>query len=148
VTPSGQGGPPAFPIHAGCVCLDGRGLLILGPSGAGKSSLALELMTLGARLVADDRCLLAPDPAGGLRASCPPPLRGLIEVRGVGILRAPAVEQTALALVVDLGQAETERLPPRRQWTQYGARIDLVLGPPSRHLAGALLLHLRFGRHA
>ena len=34
---------------------DGRGLLILGPSGAGKSALALQLIALGARLVADDR---------------------------------------------------------------------------------------------
>lgn len=42
-------------LHASCVALDGRGLLILGPSGSGKSALALELMALGADLVADDR---------------------------------------------------------------------------------------------
>ena len=45
-------------IHAGAVGIGGRGLLILGPSGAGKSALALALMGLGARLVADDRVIL------------------------------------------------------------------------------------------
>ena len=42
-------------MHASCVAVQGKGVLILGPSGAGKSSLALQLMALGADLVADDR---------------------------------------------------------------------------------------------
>ena len=42
-------------LHATCVAVDGRGLLILGPSGSGKSALALQLIALGAQLVADDR---------------------------------------------------------------------------------------------
>ena len=41
-------------MHATTVALRGRGLLILGPSGSGKSTLALQLMAVGARLVADD----------------------------------------------------------------------------------------------
>ena len=41
-------------LHASCIAVHGRGVLILGPSGAGKSSLALQLMALGADLVADD----------------------------------------------------------------------------------------------
>ena len=42
-------------IHAGCVMLGRKGVLLLGPSGAGKSELALRLIDDGARLVADDR---------------------------------------------------------------------------------------------
>lgn len=42
-------------IHASCVAIGAKGVLILGESGAGKSDLALRLMDEGARLVADDR---------------------------------------------------------------------------------------------
>ncbi|MFZ9450406.1 MAG: HPr kinase/phosphorylase [Alphaproteobacteria bacterium] len=75
-------------VHATCVAIDGAGILLRGPSGAGKSDLALRLVDGGAALVADDRvdlrrrgtCLVASPPA---------PLRGLVEARGVGILRVP-----------------------------------------------------------
>lgn len=93
------------------------GLLILGASGAGKSGLALEMMARGAVLVADDRTVLRRE-AGGLVADAPDSLRGLIEARGVGILRARAHGPVTLALAVDLARAEPERLPPDR-------RIDL-----------------------
>ena len=91
----------------------GRGLLILGPSGAGKSALAWQLLSLGARLVADDRTVVT---AGdeGLTLSCPPTIRGLIEARGIGLLRAETVSSAPLVLAVDLGRTETDRLPPRR----------------------------------
>jgi HPr kinase/phosphorylase len=46
-------------LHASCIALEGRGLLILGPSGAGKSSLAIRMMALGASLVSDDRTLVS-----------------------------------------------------------------------------------------
>ncbi|MEO1532556.1 MAG: serine kinase, partial [Pseudomonadota bacterium] len=46
------------PLHASAVALGERGLLILGPSGAGKTRLALELVALGAELVADDRVIV------------------------------------------------------------------------------------------
>ena len=56
-------------IHASCVALAGKGVLILGDSGAGKSDLALRLMDDGARLVADDRTeLYASSAAGYARA--------------------------------------------------------------------------------
>jgi len=42
-------------LHASCVCLEGRAVLIRGASGSGKSGLALQLIALGAALVADDR---------------------------------------------------------------------------------------------
>ncbi|SEH82184.1 HPr kinase/phosphorylase [Paracoccus alkenifer] len=132
-------------IHASAVAVEGRGLLILGPSGAGKSSLALALMAQGAQLVADDRVLLDAR-AGRLIAACPPPLAGRIEARGVGILAAAPAGPTPLALVVDLGRAETMRLPPRRSITLLGIALPLVLGPMGPHLAPALRQLLAGGR--
>lgn len=62
------------------------GVLITGESGSGKSELALELVSRGHRLVADDATeftLIAPDVIDG---SCPDLLRDLLEVRGLGVL--------------------------------------------------------------
>ncbi len=62
------------------------GVLITGESGSGKSELALELITRGHRLVADDApelTQIAPDVIDG---SCPEMLQDLLEVRGLGIL--------------------------------------------------------------
>lgn len=132
-------------IHASAVAIGGRGLLILGPSGAGKSSLALALMAQGALLVADDRVQLSVRD-GGLVAACPAPLLGRIEARGVGILSAAAAGPVPVAQVVDLGRAETMRLPPRRSITLHGVGLPLVLGPMGPHLAPALRQLLLGGR--
>ena len=62
------------------------GVLITGESGSGKSELALELITRGHRLVADDApefIQIAPDVIDG---TCPEMLQDLLEVRGLGIL--------------------------------------------------------------
>ena len=82
---------PGLTLHATCVAVEGRGVLITGPSGAGKSSLALALMAYGARLVADDRVTLS-QVDGALWATCPPTIRGMIEARGIGLLNADALE--------------------------------------------------------
>lgn len=134
-------------LHASCVAVDRRGLLILGPSGAGKSALALRLLALGADLVADDRTDLARR-GDALIASCPVPIRGLIEARGIGLLRAPPLDSAEIALVVDLGQLETDRLPPQRRITILGCELSLVLQPQNNHFPDALMLYLRHGRHA
>lgn len=134
-------------MHASCVDHGGRGLLILGPSGSGKSALALELMAMGARLVADDRTLLTL--AGeGVEARCPPALLGMIEARGLGLLNADPVSFTRIALAVDLGSRETERLPPIRHISVLGKPVDLVLGQEGRHFPAALLRYLTAGRRA
>jgi HPr kinase/phosphorylase len=62
------------------------GVLITGESGSGKSELALELVTRGHRLVADDApefTQIAPDVLDG---TCPELLLDLLEVRGLGVL--------------------------------------------------------------
>ena len=100
-------------LHASAVSFRGRGLLILGPSGAGKSALALELMAFGCDLVSDDRTIVTVRD-GRLWASAPDTIRGRIEARGLGILRARAVAETALVAAADLAQVETARLPEER----------------------------------
>jgi HPr kinase/phosphorylase len=73
-------------IHGVFMEIMAIGVLITGPSGIGKSELALELITRGHRLVADDApqfSRLAPDIING---TCPEPLRDFLEVRGLGII--------------------------------------------------------------
>jgi len=135
-------------LHASCVAVEGNGLLTLGPSGAGKSALAIRLITLGAVLVSDDRTRVIAT-GGRLHASCPnPALQGLVEARGLGILRAPAVESVSLSLVIDLGKPEPDRLPPVRTVTILGIPLTLVLHPQNDHFPDALMLYLRHGRQA
>ncbi|MFN7269838.1 MAG: HPr kinase/phosphorylase [Cereibacter sp.] len=134
-------------LHASCVALEGRGLLILGPSGSGKSSLALQMIGLGAALVADDQVDVT-CAGDALVAAAPPALAGLIEARGVGLLRAGPVASVPLHLAVDLGQPASPRLPDRHGIVLLEKRIALVEGPLSAHLPVALLLYLRGGRHA
>lgn len=143
--PSPQGRDTEI-LHASCVSVAGRALLILGPSGAGKSSLALRLLALGAGLVSDDRTAITP--AGqALMASCPSPvLSGLVEARGIGLLHVAPAGPAPLALVADLGQTEPDRLPPRRTITLMGYTLPLVLRPQNDHLPEALFLYLKGGR--
>jgi hypothetical protein len=108
-------------IHAGCVVLAAAaralgapadaGVLLLGESGAGKSDLALRLIAMGAELVADDRCELFVT-SEQLRAAAPRALAGMIEVRGVGIVRVAFRADARIALAVRLSAPATIcRLP-------------------------------------
>ena len=97
-------------VHASCVAFEGMGVLLRGPSGSGKSDLALRAVEAGARLVADD--LVALDLRGGhIWASPLPRAGGRLEVRGIGIVRLPALDGAPLVLIADL--ASPERLPER-----------------------------------
>src|SRR5919205_3670266 len=82
-------------VHGTCVARSGAGVLLLGPAGAGKSDLALRLLSRGFDLVADDQVVIE----DGV-ACPPPPLAGLMEVRGVGIVRLAYVAAARLALGV------------------------------------------------
>ncbi len=101
----------ALQIHATCVALDGAGILIRGPSGSGKSDLALRLLDRGAKLVADDRVDLAARD-GHLAASPPESLSGLLEVRGMAIVRLEYLPDVPITIVVDLTDRQViARLP-------------------------------------
>ena len=134
-------------IHASAVAFGTTGLLILGASGSGKSSLALELMAMGARLVADDRVVATPDLNGGLRLSAPPPLEGLIEARGVGLLRihyAPAMALWA----VTLDDVETARLPERHETVIADVTLPLIRKVESPAFPAMLCALMNGGRAA
>jgi serine kinase of HPr protein (carbohydrate metabolism regulator) len=98
-------------LHASCVALSGAGVVLLGPSGCGKSDLALRLIDAGGRLVADD-CLVVERRGNRLIGRPAENVAGLIEVRGLGIMRLEHCSSTPLALVVALGAPEA-RLPER-----------------------------------
>ena len=98
-------------VHATCIAIDGRGILLRGPSGSGKSDLALRLIDEGALLVSDDQVILT-EADGGLTASAPATIAGRMEVRGIGIVSMPHLPQVGLTLVVDLvAAAKIERMP-------------------------------------
>lgn len=134
-------------LHATCVALDGAGLLILGPSGSGKSGLALQLMALGCHLISDDqtRLFLRDDI---LWAAAVPTLAGRIEARFIGILAAPHLPGARVALAVDLGRTETERLPVDRSIEHFGVSIPCLHRTDGAHFPAGLLLYLRAGRIA
>ena len=77
---------PRVTLHGVFMEIYSIGVLITGESGSGKSELALELLSRGHRLVADDApefTQIAPDVLDG---ACPELLQDLLELRGLGVL--------------------------------------------------------------
>src|SRR6266581_9597866 len=113
-------------LHTTAIAIDGRAVLLRGGSGSGKSDLALRLIDAGARLVADDQSELFRR-GDTLIVRAPATIAGLLEVRGIGIVRLDALAEAPVALIVDLVPAETlERLPVRRTETILGLTLPLI----------------------
>ena len=104
-------------VHGSCVARDGAGVLIVGPSGAGKSDLTLRLLNRGFALVADDQV----DISNGL-ARAPEALAGLLEVRGIGIVKMAHLPAVKLNLVISLTD-QPERLPRPEQHAALGLPV-------------------------
>ncbi len=134
-------------IHGTCVAVQEKGLLIIGASGTGKSSLALQMMALGAQLVADDRVELTGQ-ADHVMAAGLPQIRGLIEARGIGLLRAEAARPVRLAFVVDMDQAEPARLPEPTEILVLKQTVPLLRGAGVPNLAAGLIQLVKMGRVA
>jgi HPr kinase/phosphorylase len=114
-------------IHATAVALSGtNGVLLLGASGCGKSDVALRLLDRDAALIADDRVVLtAVD--GLLFAAAPESGRGLLEVRGVGVVRLPperCARYVQIKMAVKLDEAP-ERMPENEVMTWLGVDVPL-----------------------
>ena len=128
-------------IHASCVAIDGRGVLIAGPSGSGKSDLALRLIDRGATLVSDDYTELS-QVGRSLHANAPATIAGKIEVRALGICALPHVEGAPVALFVAADPAP-ERMPEPATMTVAGVELPLLalaLTEPSAPLKVELAL--------
>lgn len=123
--------------QAGAVAIGGRSLLIEGAPGSGKSSLALALIDRGAVLIGDDGVALEAE-NGRLLASPAPATAGLIEVRGVGLIRRETAARVPAALILRL-DPEAPRFIDAPEWTERaGIALPLVrLWPESP------ILHLR-----
>lgn len=128
-------------LHATCVALpptwrsksDEEHLCVLlrGDSGSGKSDLALRLLDEGWRLVADDQTSVVAS-SGGLIASAPPAIAGLLEVRGLGLMPFPREPRGQVCLIADLVTAEqVERLPEETHSMISGIRLRCVALDPS-----------------
>ena len=111
-------------VHGVCLDVLGMGVLITGDSGVGKSELALELISRGSGLVADDVVELYRVGPETIEARCPALLRDYLEVRGLGVLNIRTIFGEAalrprknLKLIVHLQRpagseaAPLERLP-------------------------------------
>jgi len=134
-------------VHATCVALRPRGrtwraILLRGPSGAGKSDLALRLIEGGARLVADDQTELVRR-GNSVFATAPARIAGLIEARGVGIVRLARdqlVARAPVALLVDLAPPERlERLPEPAHERLLGLDLPVLMLAPFEASASAKL---------
>ena len=95
--------------HATFVQIEGKGVLLCGKSGVGKSDLAFRMIEgYGAQLVADDVVIIKSE-KNALYGEASENLKGLLEVRGVGIAKYDYIPKSAIDLVVDLVD-ETEKI--------------------------------------
>ena len=137
----------AVVLHGTAVALGGRGLLVLGSSGAGKSGLALRLIAMGAKLVADDRVELRREGSGAaerLLARAPAPLAGLIEARGVGVLRLEPQGEVAIDLAADLDRSPSARMPQAATITLLGREVELILARDVPNIDSVLMISMRY----
>jgi HPr kinase/phosphorylase len=137
---------PKTLVHGVFMDVLGLGVLITGESGLGKSELALELISRGHGLVADDAVELSRTAPNFVEGQCPPLLQNLLEVRGLGLLDIRTIfgetsvrRKMKIKLIVHLVRMSPEtfeRLPTRDQFED-------ILGIPIRRV----MLQVAAGRN-
>ena len=126
-------------LHGVLMDVLGLGLFITGDSGAGKSELALELISRGHGLVADDIVEFSRIAPTVLEGRCPPLLQDVIEVRGLGILNIRTIfgetacrRKMKLKLVVHLQRRQPGQEDPLR--LTLDSEQQTILGVPLRRV--------------
>lgn len=104
-------------IHGVFMDVLGVGVLLSGESAVGKSELALELITRGHQLIADDAPEFTRVSPDILRGNCPEVLRDFLEVRGLGLINISAMfgegaikHSEELQLILHLSRVSEDRL--------------------------------------
>jgi len=136
-------------VHATAIALGGNAVLIRGAPGSGKSDLALRCLAIAptalipcpAALVADDRVDLSRS-GNRIMAEAPAPIRGQLEVRGLGVLSVPCTASAEVVLIADLTPLDKiERLPdPAPHAELLGVRLPLIHVAPFTASAPVKLL--------
>lgn len=128
-------------VHGTSIVWKDAALLLCGPSGSGKSDLALRLVEAGGGLIADDRTNLEIQ-GGRLIASAPLPIAGLLEIRGIGIVKVASAPPAALELVVDLVPPEAvARMPEKACCVYLGITLPRIFMAP---FEGSAMVKLRY----
>ncbi|MFT5445249.1 MAG: HPr kinase/phosphorylase [Gammaproteobacteria bacterium] len=123
-------------IHGVFIEVMGVGVLLTGDPGVGKSELALELLTRGHRLIADDAPEFTRVTPETVEGSCPPALRDFMEVRGLGIVNVRALfgdsavkPRRTLRLVIRLVVLDNRDYSPEERLQGIRGELE-VLGIP------------------
>lgn len=116
----GASASPREIFHASAVAIDGRGVVLLGASGSGKSSLTARLLQIcEGEFIGDDRLVLD-EQDGQIFASPHDTLRGLLELRGLGVVRRAYISRAPIHLAVELcAREDVARMAPA-DWFTYG----------------------------
>jgi serine kinase of HPr protein (carbohydrate metabolism regulator) len=118
-------------LHGSAVAMPVQGfmpsaVLLRGRSGSGKSDLVFRLIMAGGTLISDDQVLLERR-QDKITASPVEAIHGLLEVRGVGLLKYPVAPETQLRLVVDLvAREDVPRLPERETVDILGVAVTAL----------------------
>lgn len=127
-------------IHATSVSLDSKGILLIGPSGSGKSDMALKLIAnYGAKLVSDDRTDIT-QKGNVIYASAPENIKGLLEVRGVGIINVKNKSRATVKAVFELTSEKIERYPVPQKYQLLGVELPFFKINPFEASASAKIL--------
>jgi len=124
-------------VRGTAVVVDSHAVLLRGGSGTGKSDLALRLIDGGAKLVADDYTEVTKH-EGRIMATPPDELMGLLEVRGLGVIRLPWEAPAPLVAVFELVEPDqVERHPEPEVETLEGVDLPRFRVAPFEAAAAA-----------
>ena len=111
-------------FHSTSIVVEDLGIMIIGKSGSGKSDLALRLIDSGAMLISDDVTICKK--SGFLYLNSHEATRGLLEVREIGIMTVPYIDNIRLALIVELTDINLKRSPGEISSKILGIKVPKI----------------------